>query len=394
MDAKATFNEDERALRDFLLDIGCLDPLMQWTGKLNLFDILKIARTEIRHSNTLAWLLNPNENHGLGDRILQGFIRYVVTEFDTELDVLETLMMDCYDFLIQREWKHIDILALSTEKKFLICIENKIDSAEHTNQLTRYRSVIEETYPDFKKLFVFLTPDGTESTDPEHWCPMSYQDLLTIVESARSKVKLIPDVALLIDNYTEIIRRNIVGDEKLAQICAEIYAKHQRALDLIFEHKPDRASDVAEIFKKWAVKKTEQGEINVVLDKCTKTCTRFLTKTMSEILPDAEEALSGWNTKNYYFYEIINDGGNRYYMQLAVSSQNIPEHLRVMCDRINALHPSKRRKENWKWRTHFSTRRIHVDEELSEEEIFAQLDKFLENIKSFERNLKARLEQA
>ena len=62
---------------------------------------------------------------------------------------------------------------------------------------------------------------------------------------------------------------DIVGDEKLAQICRQIYTKHQKALDLIFENKPDKASDVAEIFKKWALEKTKKGEIEKTVLRCS-----------------------------------------------------------------------------------------------------------------------------
>ena len=62
---------NEEALQDFLLDIECLNELQPWTGHFNLFDVLKISRTEIRHSNMLGWLLNPNENHGMGDAFLR-----------------------------------------------------------------------------------------------------------------------------------------------------------------------------------------------------------------------------------------------------------------------------------------------------------------------------------
>ena len=41
-DAKSC--ENEEALRDFLLDIECLDELLPWTRRVNLFDILKISR--------------------------------------------------------------------------------------------------------------------------------------------------------------------------------------------------------------------------------------------------------------------------------------------------------------------------------------------------------------
>ena len=97
------YSEEEQALKAFLLDIDCLDPLADWTSKFNLFDILKITRTEIRHSNMLSWLLNPNENHGLNDSVIRGFIQYVVTSFSEDLDVFDTLLMACHNFMIQRE---------------------------------------------------------------------------------------------------------------------------------------------------------------------------------------------------------------------------------------------------------------------------------------------------
>ena len=79
---------------------------------------------------------------------------------------------------------------------------------------------------------------------------------------------------------------------------------------------------------------------------------------MSDILPDADETNSGWNTKNHYFYEIKN----------------------------NEYFPSRQQKENWKWRTPFTTKVVKIDEETSEEKIFEQLDKKWEKIKAFEKN--------
>ena len=148
--------DNEKAIKEFLLDIGCLEPLEKWSEKFNLFDVLKISRTEIRHSNMLAWLLSPNENHGFGDKILQGFIQYVI-KYNADIEnAISLLLMDYSDFIIQREWKHIDLIAISEESKFILCIENKIDSGEHNNQLKRYRETIEEYYPEYKKKIYFF----------------------------------------------------------------------------------------------------------------------------------------------------------------------------------------------------------------------------------------------
>ena len=384
-----TEESDLAALRAFLLDIDCLTPLNEWTGTFNLFDVLKIARTEIRHSNVLSWLLTPNENHGLGDSILKGFIQYVVTNFYDENDpsIFSTLLMDCHDFVIQREWRYIDILATSSEHKFLLAIENKIDSSEHDDQLNRYKKILDTTYPGYKAMYIYLSPSGDESSDPDNWCLMGYQDVLNIIEAERTKKKLLPEVELLVDNYIQTVRRDIVGDENLAKICAEIYAKHQRALDLIYENRPDKAFLLAEIVQAWAKEKTTADEIEVVLDKCSKAMTRFKTGTMSQILPDSKDTLSGWNTSNYYFYEIRNFEGNAFIVSLAVSSHDIPDDLLEMCNRIIAVFPSKIQKNNWQWRKHFATRKIKVDDELNEEKIYQHLDKCLNEVKVFEKEL-------
>lgn len=382
------------ALKEFLLDIECLDPLSEWTSKFNMFDILKITRTEIRHSNMLSWLLSPNENHGLGDSIIRGFVQYVVTTFPEDTDIFDTLLMDFYDFTLQREWHNIDILAVSSNAKFVLCIENKVYSGEHDNQLARYRKIIEDTYPDYRKMYIFLSPEGVEASEPDYWCSMSYQDVLKIIESSKQKVTLLSDADLLISNYIDAVRRDIVGDERLVQICTEIYAKHKKALDLIFENRPDRALEVANIIKSWAIEKTDAGEIEVVLDKCGKSYIRFKTKVMSNILPDTEEANSGWNTKNHYFYEIKNIDGTGFLLSLALSSRNLSEEQREICNRINEHFPSRQQKENWQWRTPFATKVVKIDEETTEEKIFEQLDKKLEEIKAFEKKLVEAMEIA
>lgn len=380
---------DEEALKRFLLDIECLDPLSEWTNKFNLFDVLKITRAEIRHSNVLSWLLNPNENHGLGDSVIKGFVQYYVTSFSDEEDVFKTLLMDFRGITLQREWHNIDILAVSNEERFALCIENKIGTGEHDNQLNRYRKIVEDTYPGYKKMYLYLSPEGLEASDPTYWCPMSYQDVLAIIENARRKTQVLPDAGLLIDNYIETLRRDIVGDERLAKICAEIYAKHQKALDLIFENRPDNASALSSILKEWAVEKTSAGEIMVDEEKSGKSYIRFMTPFMSSIMPESEEPDSGWNTKTHYFYEIKNIEGKEFYIQLVFSAKSMTDEQRDVCDKINAHFPSRQQKGNWQWRTCFTTKHSKVDEDLSEDKIYEHLDKKLDEIKSFEEKLKS-----
>ena len=234
-----------------------------------------------------------------------GFIQYAISSFvSNEHDIIDTLLMDFQSFVVYREWYNIDILAKSDKEKFILCIENKIDTGEHSNQLVRYQKTIRTNFPAYKVMYIFLSPTGIEASMPDTWISMSYDDVIQIIEAACKKHKLLPDVELLINHYLDTIRRDIVGDERLAEICAEIYNRHRRALDLIYENKPDRASEIAEYFQKWGKQKTDEGFVEITLDKCGKTYTRFKTNTMSEILPDVPGALSGWNTNNFYFLRI------------------------------------------------------------------------------------------
>ena len=51
-----------------------LDELRAHLAKFNPFDILGMGHMEIRHSYTLAWLLDPQGNHGMGEEFLRRFL--------------------------------------------------------------------------------------------------------------------------------------------------------------------------------------------------------------------------------------------------------------------------------------------------------------------------------
>ena len=42
--------------------------------RTNLFQAIGMETQEIRHSNFIAWLLDPNESHGLGDTLIKLFL--------------------------------------------------------------------------------------------------------------------------------------------------------------------------------------------------------------------------------------------------------------------------------------------------------------------------------
>ena len=156
------------------------------------------------------------------------------------------------------------------------------------------------------------------------------------------------------------------------------------------DDKNARLTQIAAILRGWTL--SREG-VNGDPAMCNRTYTRFKTDAMTAILPNLADVPGGWETDDHYFYEIINRTGCSVYINFVVSSGNIPDGYRAVCDRINELYPAMRSKQDWKFRTHFKTRTVTFGEVLSREEIFAGLDACLAEIRQFEKDLSEKLRE-
>jgi len=66
--------ENLEALEQFVVDNNDLLALESLIGRFNIFDALRISHTEIRHSNFLAFILDPAESHGQGQLFLKALL--------------------------------------------------------------------------------------------------------------------------------------------------------------------------------------------------------------------------------------------------------------------------------------------------------------------------------
>ena len=374
------YAEKETALKEFLMDIDCLEELSPWTDRFNIFDVLKVSRTEIRHSNMLGWLLNPNENHGLGDAFLKGILQSILqNESSKKYSVFELLLSDLYSFTVYREWENIDILLVSSEVKMLIAIENKIGSAEHSNQLNRYRKILEEKYPDYYRMYFLLTPNGDVPSDEENWGILTYGEVETVLEDVISKTEVRDDILLMLKNYTEIIRRDIVEDKQLIEICEKIYVKHKKALDLIFENATSGKSLAYDAIKNALYKASEKDEI--IYDKDWGIT--FRTKEMDKELPLLEEPISSWKSLNTYAYWLKLDN-NRFYAIFELAGHNLTDEHVVRMNRIvDAL--GKKRRDEFKYYRVFKTKWYELkDDENLEVEAEMAINSAIHEIKKME----------
>lgn len=211
----------------------------------NPFYVLKLDEHEIRHSNVLAWLLSPAENHGLGDIILRKLMdKLRRTNGVNEVPYQEK---DFSDTVVEREWRNIDIVAISEKNKFVLVIENKIRSKEGQNQLAKYADDIEKLYPGYKTVFTYLTLAGETPSD-ERYLTLRHSEIYGILEEVTSSSpSLITNskVRDFLTHYMNTLEVIAVDDNDIQKRCREIYRKHKRAIDLIVEHMEDTKFDPA-----------------------------------------------------------------------------------------------------------------------------------------------------
>ena len=240
--------EQKHLLEDFVVGNPDLARLETELAQFNLFEAIGVVRSEVRHSDFLAFLLDPSQNHGLGEFFLKSFLQHTLLSArggDLALNPIEVDTWDLGDTEVRREWQNIDILLINQRLGFICLIENKIDAGEHSGQLKRYRKIIEHNFGGFKILPILLSKEGDDPSD-EHYIGIDYSLICQLVEGtlATRKSTLGADVATAIGHYAEMLRRHIVSDSEIIDLAQTIYRKHKQALDIILEHRPDTQTDI------------------------------------------------------------------------------------------------------------------------------------------------------
>jgi hypothetical protein len=130
-------------------------------------------------------------------------------------------------------------------------MKNKIGTGEHSDQLRRYHRVVNQHYRGWRVVGLYLTPSG-KMPSHEAYLPVDYSLVCDIIDGlAKVRASVVSsDLEVLMTHYAEMLRRHIVGDSEIARLCQQIYQKHKRALDLIYEHRPDLQAEIKDLLEK------------------------------------------------------------------------------------------------------------------------------------------------
>jgi len=343
----------------------------------NIFQILNISRTEIRHSNFLGWLLDSNANHGIGKLFLLKFIRDIASfENSDELDEFDIFKLNFDNVEIRREWKGIDILIIFDT--LVVSIENKIDTKDHSNQLEKYYRIVNELFKNKKKAFVYLTPFGDKPKSnfgKLNYIIYSYEQIAQQIEKTL-KIhgnSINTKVYQYISDYLTNLKREIMKNDNLNILAGKIYKNHKELIDFIIENKPDLATELYPIFEKFLLEK------GMIIGSKNKGYIKFLTPKLKDIIPKTG---IGWPEKESFLFEIDYFWRNALVFKTVISPGN-KEVQQILNNCLSNIEDSKK-PEGKKWLVHFQkklrfNKEKYIDE-IDKNAILQLLDKFWEDI--------------
>ncbi|MFC2755988.1 MAG: PD-(D/E)XK nuclease family protein [Porphyromonas pasteri] len=180
----------------------------------NLFSILRIEGSELKHSALIANLLDPEGSHGCGDAFLRAFFEIALKDlaYPFEDCTLPHSYTEYYTGPIAGDTGgRIDILVKSSH--YGLIIENKIYAGDQDKQLTRYDNYGKEIFGSDGYLLVYLTLYGydaskestaTKSAEEVGYLRLSYaEDILRWLEQC---VRLADNKPLVRESLNQYIR--------------------------------------------------------------------------------------------------------------------------------------------------------------------------------------------
>jgi effector-binding domain-containing protein len=279
------------------------------TRQFSLFDILGIENNESVHSNFLAWLLTPNENHGLGTTFTEKALKLIASKS-------HSLNIDNLNFnklQVKREESgqqgRLDIRIFDPSRLFQCVIENKIKSAEGDRQTLRYF----QEWGGYcqKEIFVFLSINSKQKpVDKKNYVTINYEDIRTLL------LELHPTLyktKFLIRNYLNTLEQIIMASK---------FQGFSEKSKLYFEY----YQQIKDVQKAW--EKDRQSLLDTVLQELTSYLSQTwkITKNGRAVLVFKEE----WHSKP--------DKGISFWVQPSYSEASVDLYVYSMPYEFNKVY--------------------------------------------------------
>lgn len=311
-----TKQETITKLQELSVELAKLKKLPQNDDGINMFTAFNLQSAERHHSSFFAGLLAPNNPHHLGDVAIRKFLYYLWDDTVREealsdrsdkvksrpnTEILRLVAQDRKSLIDLAQGNinvktevftnnngkgkragYIDILVeirsvngeeASAAVKTVIVIENKTGTETHSDQLCKYEDYIDATYPDCKKIFVLLSPQGSvpinrggDEQYNDRYCIFDYskergickilEELIAELDASQMKGKITPKqkrkIKMILEDYKIMVEKNILAsDPEIRKEIKQLYDKYSDILPLItnyYDNLPDLLDHVVTRF--------------------------------------------------------------------------------------------------------------------------------------------------
>lgn len=225
-------------------DLLCCPEFIELERRLNRFNVFEatdMGRREIKHTKFLAYLLDPNESHGLGDTFLHHFLIFLSgVNGESDIQIMNLSMSFARSI---PEWgpptnnnnRKIDLIVeipfLSNGKTLVIAIENKIGAKQGEDQLAIYGKILNESpYSNEANYSIkkyFLTEQGEKPLDKE-WTGIQYSETVipAIEQTLKScEGKISEYIKYVLNDYLNLLNSDDESDREIETLAREISIK-------------------------------------------------------------------------------------------------------------------------------------------------------------------------
>ncbi len=164
-------------------------------------------------------------------------------------------------------------MLIDENNKLVITIENKVEADEGEEQLLKYRKFIDDKYKNFERIYIFLTKDGhspKDKSEQSQWLTATYKMIGESIKYALKDNNPPQKANIILSSYVDLLkRRNIVSNEKLQNLCEQIWDKYEKELQILIN------------YKKTKIDKLYDFIINTLRSNDTPLYTKYSIKTKS-----------------------------------------------------------------------------------------------------------------
>jgi len=189
--------------------------------KINNFNMLSLFSdifNENSYTRLLAYLFNSEENHGLNQQFFRSWLKNV-QEINFKLPTAINSTIKTRLNWRTHENRYIDMVIQVINKEtgkvsHVIGLENKKFTTESENQLADYQKDINLTFPQSKKVLIYLTPKGHKGKSHSEkitQCPCINVSYNSLTKTCDEKFKTDKhDILTLIKHLNKYISYNII----------------------------------------------------------------------------------------------------------------------------------------------------------------------------------------